>query len=314
MAKVGIRVYPNTSRFRGDLKRSLDRIEKSTVAKVTVVPVLDRKAMGRLQHALNGLTATVSVDVNVQQALHQLDNLSAEKIAKVSADADVEQAQRALRKLEEARKCTVNADADTGAAAAKLGALARPRVAVISPVINSSAAASAASALAALSGGRVLGDAVSNVREFASNLDRLTPRIAATGAALASMSSVGLVAAQNIAAVGASLVSIGPAALALPGIFAGFATGLAASADGLQNILLAMDEIGGRGSFMDALRDARYEFGQGFWATAKAGLADLVANGVNPFLTRTRISALLSAHSGVNFSAGCRRALLLLAV
>ena len=59
MAKVGIRVYPNTSRFRGDLKRSLDRIEKSTTAKVTVVPVLDRQAMGRLQHALNGLTATV---------------------------------------------------------------------------------------------------------------------------------------------------------------------------------------------------------------------------------------------------------------
>ena len=283
MAKVGIRVYPNTSRFRGDLKRSLDRIEKSTTAKVTVVPVLDRAAMGRLQHALNSLTATVSVDVNIQQALHQLDNLSAEKIAKVSADADVEQAQRALKKLEEARKCTVNADADTGAASAKLGALTRPRVAVISPVINSSAAATTASALAALSGGRVLGDAVSNVREFASNLDRLTPRIAATGAALASMSSVGIVAAQNIAAVGASLVSIGPAALALPGIFAGFATGLAASADGLQNILLAMDEIGGRGSFMDALRDARYEFGQGFWATAKAGLADLVANGVNPF-------------------------------
>lgn len=284
MAKVGIRVYPDTSRFRGDLKRSLDRIEKSTVAKVTVVPVLDRKAMGRLQHALNGLTATVSVDVNVQEALHQLDNLSAEKVAKVNVDADVEQAQRALKKLEEARKCTVNADADTGAAAAKLGALARPRVAVISPVINSSAAATAASALAALSGGRVLGDAVSNVREFASNLDRLTPRIAATGAALASMSSVGIVAAQNIAAVAASLVSIGPAALALPGIFAGFAVGLAASADGLQNILLAMDEIGGRGSFMNALRDARYEFGQGFWATAKAGLADLVANGVNPFL------------------------------
>lgn len=283
MAKVGIRVYPDTSRFRGDLKRSLDRIEKSTTAKVTVVPVLGRKAMGRLQHALNGLTATVSVDVNVQQALHQLDNLSAEKVAKVNVDADVEQAQRALKKLEEARKCTVNADADTGAAAAKLGALSRPRLAVISPVINSSAAATAASALAALSGGRVLGDAVSNVREFASNLDRLTPRIAAAGAALASLSSVGIVAAQNIAAVAASLVSIGPAALALPGIFAGFAVGLAASADGLQNILLAMDEIGGRGSFMNALRDARYDFGQGFWATAKAGLADLVANGVNPF-------------------------------
>lgn len=285
MAKVGIRVYPNTSRFRGDLKRSLDRIEKSTTAKVTVVPVLDRAAMGRLQHALNGLTATVSVDVNIQKALHQLDNLSAEKIAKVNADADVEQAQRALRKLEEARKCTVNADADTGAAAAKLGALTRPRVAVISPVINSSAAASAASALAALSGGRVLGDAVSNVREFASNLDRLTPRIAATGAALASMSSVGIVAAQNIAAVGASLVSIGPAALALPGIFFGFATGLVSSADGLQNILLALNEVVGKaGYFETAFRSIRFDHNNDFWSTAKAGLGDLVQNGVLPFM------------------------------
>ena len=285
MAKVGIRVYPNTSRFRGDLKRSLDRIEKSTTAKVTVVPVLDRAAMGRLQHALNGLTATVSVDVNVQKALHQLDNLSAEKVAKVSADADVEQAQRALRKLEEARKCTVNADADTGAASAKLGALARPRVAVISPVINSSAAATAASALAALSGGRVLSDAVSNVREFASNLDRLTPRIAATSAALASMSSVGIVAAQNIAAVGASLVSIGPAALALPGIFAGFATGLAASADGLQNIHLELGKFyGGEGKIMDTIRDVRLAFGFAFWDEARAGLAGFVENAFDPFL------------------------------
>lgn len=285
MAKVGIRVYPDTSRFRGDLKRSLDRIEKSTTAKVTVVPVLDRKAMGRLQHALNGLTATVSVDMNVQQALHQLDNLSAEKIAKVNVDADVEQAQRALKKLEEARKCTVNADADTGAAAAKLGALSRPRVAVISPVINSSAAATAASALAALSGGRVLGDAVSNVREFAANLDRLTPRIAATGAALASLSSVGIVAAQNIAAVGASLVSIGPAALALPGIFAGFATGLVSSADGLQNILLALNEVVGKaGYFETAFRGARFDHNNDFWSTAKVGLTDLVQNGFLPFM------------------------------
>lgn len=285
MAKVGIRVYPDTSRFRGDLKRSLDRIEKSTTAKVTVVPVLDRAAMGRLQHALNGLTATVSVDVNIQKALHQLDNLSAEKVAKVNVDADVEQAQRALRKLEEARKCTVNADADTGAASAKLGALARPRVAVISPVINSSAAATAASALAALSGGRVLGDAVSNVREFASNLDRLTPRIAATSAALASMSSVGLVAAQNIAAVGASLVSIGPAALALPGIFAGFATGLVASADGLQNIHLELGALlEGRGTLMSTIADVRLAFGRAFWDEARGGLAGFVQNAFVPFL------------------------------
>lgn len=305
MAKVGIRVYPNTSRFRGDLKRSLDRIEKSTTAKVTVVPVLDRAAMGRLQHALNGLTATVSVDVNIQKALHQLDNLSAEKITKVSADADVEQAQRALRKLEEARKCTVNADADTGAASAKLGALSRPRVAVISPVVNSAAAAAAASTLAALSGGRVLSDAVSNVREFASNLDRLTPRIAATGAALASMSSVGIVAAQNIAAVGASLVSIGPAALALPGIFVGFAAGLASSADGLQNILIYLDQLSGKfGGFRDMFVDARADHNEAFWGVAKAGLAELYTSGIVPFFAEYRRLGEVSGAFWGNFFRG----------
>ncbi|WP_298592680.1 hypothetical protein, partial [uncultured Rothia sp.] len=305
MAKVGIRVYPDTSRFRGDLKRSLDRIEKSTTAKVTVVPVLDRKAMGRLQHALNGLTATVSVDVNIQKALHQLDNLSAEKVAKVSADADVEQAQRALKKLDEARKCTVNADADTGAAAAKLGALARPRVAVISPVINSSAAATAASALAALSGGRVLSDAVSNVREFASNLDRLTPRIAATGAALASMSSVGIVAAQNIAAVGASLVSIGPAALALPGIISGFLVGVASSADGLQNILIYLDQLSGKfGGIRDMFVDARANHNEAFWGVAKAGLAELYTSGIVPFFAEYQRLGEVSGAFWGNFFRG----------
>lgn len=285
MAKVGIRVYPNTSRFRGDLKRALDRVEKSTAAKVTVVPVLDWKAMGRLQHALNGLTTTVSVDANIQKAMNQLDGLSAEKIAKISAEADVGQAKRALKNLEEARKCTVNADADTGAASAKLGALARPRVAVINPVVNASAAAAATSTLATLSGGRVLGDAVSGVKNFAANLDRLTPRIAATSAGLASLSAVGLVSAQNLVTVGASLASIGTAALALPGIFAGFATGLAASADGLQNVHLELGKFyGGEGKIMDTIAGVRLAFGRAFWDEARGGLAGFVENAFDPFL------------------------------
>lgn len=91
--------------------------------------------------------------------------------------------------------------------------------------------------------------------------------------------------AGNAAMVAVSMAQISGAGLALPGIMSGFLVGLASSADGLQNILLALNEVVGKsGYFEDAFRGMRFDHNNDFWSTAKVGLSELVENGVKPFM------------------------------
>ena len=68
----------------------------------------------------------------------------------------------------------------------------------------------------------------------------------------------------------------------------GFLVGLASSADGLQNILLAIGELqggynGGFGWLEDAFSNARFLHNEDFWSAGKVGLKDLLENGIKPF-------------------------------
>ena len=201
LGKISIKVFPDTSQFRENLKVALERIEKNTRGMVRIIPTIDREELAKIKAQLERLTATatVNVDADVAKAVRQLARPTTGKKAEIVADADVAKAARALmdlirpRKatvnadadtgkakrdldnLSDGRKATVNADADTGLASARLAALARPRTVNITPVLNTSALASVTTALAALSGGRVLQDFGSSVKGFLTNLDTVVP-------------------------------------------------------------------------------------------------------------------------------------------
>ena len=239
IGKMSIRVFPDTSKFKADLKKDLAALK------------------GQLRTA-------VDVEARVDQA--SLIQTKA-RLAGIAKDF----------------KTHVTVDAQTRKASAALGVLTRPRTAEVRVVLKGLDAASVG--LASLAGGNVASVGFGHAKEVASNFDKIAVSAGAAATKIAAMSAAMSAMAGNAAMVAVSMAQISGAGLALPGIWGGFLVGLASSADGLQNILLALNEVVGKsGFFEDAFRGMRFDHNEDFWSTAKVGLNDLVQNGVLPFM------------------------------
>ena len=81
----------------------------------------------------------------------------------------------------------------------------------------------------------MLKNAGQDIGDFIRGLDKAVPMISAISLGLVGIAGFGLTAASNILAFGSSLASIGPAALALPGIVGGLAIGVIAAAVALKD-------------------------------------------------------------------------------
>jgi len=239
IGKMSIRVFPDTSKFKADLKKDLAALK------------------GQLRTA-------VDVEARVDQA-------------------SLVQTKARLAGIAKDFKTHVTVDAQTRKASAALGVLTRPRTAEVRVVLQGLDAAKAG--LASLAGGNVASVGFGHAKEVASNFDRIAASAGAAATKIAAMSAAMSAMAGNAAMVAVSMAQISGAGLALPGIMSGFLVGLASSADGLQNILLALNEVVGKsGYFEDAFRGMRFDHNNDFWSTAKVGLNDLVQNGVLPFM------------------------------
>lgn len=239
IGKMSIRVFPDTSKFKADLKKDLAALK------------------GQLRTA-------VDVEARVDQA-------------------SLVQTKARLAGIAKDFKTHVTVDAQTRKASAALGVLTRPRTAEVRVVLQGLDAAKAG--LASLAGGNVASVGFGHAKEVASNFDRIAVSAGAAATKIAAMSAAMSAIAGNAAMVAVSMAQISGAGLALPGIMSGFLVGLASSADGLQNILLSLNEVVGKsGYFEDAFRGMRFDHNNDFWSTAKVGLNDLVQNGVLPFM------------------------------
>ena len=239
IGKLSIRVYPDTSRFKSELRSKLASIEKGTEVKALVKAQVDQSSIAATRSRL----ATIGRDL----------------------------------------KTHVTVDAKTRAASAALGVLARPRTAEVRVVLKGLDAARAG--LASLSGGNIAAAAVEHAKNLAGNFDKVAVSASLAATRVAAMGAVMSATAGNAAMLAVSLTQVAGAGLALPGILSGFVVGLAASADGLQNIHLELGKFyGGEGKIMDTIRDVRLAFGISFWNEARAGLAAFVENVFDPFL------------------------------
>lgn len=243
IGKMSIRVFPDTSKFKADLKKDLAALK------------------GQLRTA-------VDVEARVGQA-------------------SLVQTKARLAGIAKDFKTHVTVDAQTRKASAALGVLTRPRTAEVRVVLQGLDAAKAG--LASLAGGNVASVGFGHAKEVASNFDKIAVSAGAAATKIAAMSAAMSAMAGNAAMVAVSMAQISGAGLALPGIMSGFLVGLASSADGLQNILLAIGELqggynGGFGWLEDALSNARYLHNEDFWSAGKVGLKDLLENGIKPFL------------------------------
>lgn len=239
IGKLSIRVYPDTSRFKNELRAKLSSIEKGTEVKALVKAHVDQSSVAATRSRL----ATIGRDL----------------------------------------KTHVTVDAKTRAASAALGVLARPRTAEVRVALQGLDAARAG--LASLSGGNIAAAAVEHAKNLAGNFDKVAVSASLAATRVAAMGAVMSATAGNAAMLAVSLTQVAGAGLALPGILSGFVVGLAASADGLQNIHLELGKFyGGEGKIMDTIRDVRLAFGISFWNEARAGLAAFVENAFDPFL------------------------------
>lgn len=239
IGKLSIRVYPDTSRFKSELRAKLSSIEKGAEVKALVKAQVDQSSIAATRSRL----ATIGRDL----------------------------------------KTHVTVDAKTRAASAALGVLARPRTAEVRVVLKGLDAARAG--LASLSGGNIAAAAVEHAKSLAGNFDKVAVSASLAATRVAAMGAVMSATAGNAAMLAVSLTQVAGAGLALPGILSGFVVGLAASADGLQNIHLELGKFyGGEGKIMDTIRDVRLAFGIAFWNEARAGLAAFVENAFDPFL------------------------------
>lgn len=243
IGKMSIRIFPDTSKFKADLKKDLAALK------------------GQLKTA-------VDVEARVDQA-------------------SLVQTKARLAGIAKDFKTHVAVDAQTRKASAALGVLTRPRTAEVRVLLQGLDAAKAG--LASLAGGNVASVGFGHAKEVASNFDKIAVSAGAAATKIAAMSAAMSAMAGNAAMVAVSMAQISGAGLALPGIMSGFLVGLASSADGLQNILLAIGELqggynGGFGWLEDALSTARFLHNEDFWAAGKVGLKDLLENGIKPFL------------------------------
>lgn len=180
-------------------------------------------------------------------------------------------------------KTHVTVDAQTRKASAVLGVLTRPRTAEVRVVLQGLDAAKAG--LASLAGGNVASVGFGHAKEVASNFDRIAASAGVAATKIAAMSAAMSAMAGNAAMLAVSLTQVAGAGLALPGILSGFVVGLAASADGLQNIHLELGKFyGGEGKILDTIAGVRLAFGRAFWDEARGGLAAFVENAFDPFL------------------------------
>ena len=239
IGKMSIRVFPDTSKFKADLKKDLAALKGQLKAAVDVEARVDQASLVQTKARLAGIAKDFKTHVTV--------------------------------------------DAQTRKASAALGVLTRPRTAEVRVVLQGLDAAKAG--LASLAGGNVASVGFGHAKEVASNFDKIAVSAGAAATKIAAMSAAMSAMAGNAAMVAVSMAQISGAGLALPGIMSGFLVGLASSADGLQNILLSLNEVVGKsGYFEDAFRGMRFDHNEDFWSTAKVGLNDLVQNGVLPFM------------------------------
>lgn len=239
IGKMSIRVFPDTSKFKADLKKDLAALK------------------GQLKTA-------VDVEARIDQA-------------------SLVQTKARLASIAKDFKTHVTVDAQTRKTSAALGVLTRPRTAEVRVALQGLDAARAG--LASLTGANIGAGFVEHAKEIASSFDQIAAKAGLAATQLAALSAVGATAAGNFAQVAVSMTQVAGAGLAFPGIFAGFITGLAASADGLQNIHLELGKFyEGEGKILDTIAGVRLAFGRAFWDEARGGLAAFVENAFDPFL------------------------------
>ncbi|MEU2111516.1 hypothetical protein [Streptomyces sp. NPDC019507] len=238
---------------RASAQQAADDIQAQLDA-IQVRPKLDEKHVAQTKRQL-------------EAAFEQMRNLRAkitpelDALAKRQVERDIDDLQDKIDKLKSDIEPEVSR---TGIAAvlAHMAILTRDRIVDLIPRVKLSAAAAAVATLKALSGARVLGELFDSLWDSIKNLDKAAPIIGTLATAVAGLGASGIAATSNLAALSASLASIAPTALLLPGLFGGMAVGLGVTIAAFKDFNKVVPEVK---TALSGLQDA---ISTNFWAQA----------------------------------------------
>lgn len=246
--RVSIRVLPDSSRFREDLKLSLERIEKTMKATIPAHLEVTRESIRRLKEQLREMQVRIKVEPYITQ--EQIRNIKEE--------------------LEEIDP-RINLDLNALNAQRRLAFISRDRSVSLFVRVNQASLAAAASTLAALSGTRLVGNLFDNFFKNLAELDKKAPKIGLIVTGLTSLIGIAGAGISNIAGLAGSLAQLGQASIFLPGYFigAGIAIGVAVAA--LKDMKTVLKDLG---PGFKALQD---NISRAFWEQAEQPIRDLVS-------------------------------------
>ncbi|QZE10721.1 tape measure protein [Streptomyces phage South40] len=340
IGRVSIKVLPDTSRFKRDAEKALDRIEK-TLEPLKISTKIDMSGASR--EFLTELR-------KINQRNRQSDSRKIRFHTTISKDGMTEAVSRAVRQIQEKadqRKIKLTLDgvdvksdvqlelnrqsadrvkdqikdwADdispikiqvepdfsaTGAriTQARLAVLTRPRTVSIVPKLNEAALVKVGTALAALSGMRVINNMFQKFGNILKNLDKNVPIIGTIATAVAGLSAWGLSAASNLFALSASLAQIGAVGLTLPGILGGFAVGVGVTVAALKDFNKEVPQV------KAALSQLQNQISANFWEQARKPISDLVDNLLPRFAKGFQSTATESGKSFASFATDLTAAL-----
>lgn len=277
VGRIRVRTLPDTSKFNEDLRKVLARAREKFDLKIPVKLTLDGKSVAKVRKLINKLSdlkIEPDIDVPTEQVKKAREKVeSAKPQLKPHISYDHAEAEKIKKRLEEKFdkiKSTINANLDVGKAMARLKWFTRPRFVPLEVRLKGTKKVS--SFLAALSGARVLKSFGTSIKNFATNLDRTTPKIMATAAGIAALSSVALSATSGLIGIGGALAAIAPAALALPGILTGAAVGATA-------LFLALKDTGKvLGDLAPQFKAVQSSVSASFWTQAATPIRSLATS------------------------------------
>lgn len=269
-----------------ELKVDLDR-DSLIAAKELLREQLDKTTQhirDEVEAKMRDIPVTIGINnAGSQQRLNQLRRELEEKFEKIAElkttitpemdQLERRRVQREIEKLTEDVDMNIKPEISSLAAnvaRARLAVLARDRLIQLIPVVSKGAAVRAGSFIAALSGARIVDKYLTRVKDSLVELDRNAFKFANIKLGILGISGYALTAASNVFAFGRSVVEMGQALVALPGILVGMAIGLGATIAVLKDFNTVLPEVGKK---FHELQDA---MSKKFWEEAKAPIQQMI--------------------------------------
>lgn len=247
--RVTIRVIPDSTKFREDLKKSLERVERTTTAKIQAELAVTRESIAKLRAQLRELEVRIKVEPYV-------------------TNEDIRDLKQKLEEIDP----DIHVGLNTAIARARLATLSRARTVPIFVRINQASFQAAMTALAALSGARFLGNVFEKFWDSIKNLDKSAPRIAAISTGFIALAGVLGAAISNMAGLAASFAQLGQASVLLPTLLTGSAISIGVLIAALKDMKTVLADLGPQFTNLQNIISAK------FWEQAADPIRNLTNN------------------------------------